>query len=95
MAELDLTGIQSGLTAVAQVGQAAASPFIKSQSGKNTEAVVLGETQLFIQALPALYGLFDSISALFKHTHAAVQAQAAQAQTKPVPVETPTVVTNG
>jgi hypothetical protein len=80
----DLSQLQQELTTFAQVGQAAASPFIKTQSGQATENAVLGEVQLGIAALPVLASLFSSISALFSHVHKTAVA-------KPTaPVDAPT-----
>lgn len=66
--------LQQELATLSQVGQAAASPFIKSASGQATEQKVVSEVNLGIAALPLLGQLFTTIAGLFHHAHAAATA---------------------
>jgi len=66
--------LQTALAQLEQVGQAAASPFIKSDAGKATEGRVLSEVNLGVAALPLLGSLFSAIAGLFHHAHAVVSA---------------------
>lgn len=65
----NMDDLQQALKGIAEVGQAGASPFIKSESGKATEAKVAAEVNLGIAALPLLGNLFHALGNLFHHAH--------------------------
>ena len=76
---INVPDLQNALAGVSQIGQAAASPFIKSAAGQATEQKVVAEVNLGMAALPLLAQLFSTISGLFHHAHAAATAPAAPA----------------
>ena len=76
---IPLSNTQEALTDVMKIAAVAAAPFIKSANGQATEQLVLSEAGLFIQALPLLKDVFESLgfsklANLFHHTNQTVQA---------------------
>lgn len=82
-ASTPLSPLQQELSAIEQVGVAAASPFIHSSTGQAAVQTAVGEVNLGIAVLPLLGQLFANISALFHHAHAAsAAAQAGSSSTQ-------------
>lgn len=84
------TDLQDTARAIEGIGIEAASPFIKSASGKKTEAIAIHEAELLIQLLPLIAPAFKKLGSglghLFHKIHQTHQAhQAAQAETGPAP----------